>query len=295
MDNWKSLRDVTMFFLNDEKMVINMLIEKKLLKQLTKCSKCRVPQVLRRHQSFKGNFGAFCKKCKKFWKLTKNTFFDNMRVSFEMIMSIVWCWCSHLSVQATKNILHDVTLNTIAHYFRYFRGICSFKLMSRPPMELGGEGHVVQIDESLIAKAKYGRGHPVPQRWVFGMIDTTSRRGMIQFVEERNADTLIALIQKHVIPGSTIRLYSWRPYSRLKDLGYEHYINHSVEDGTCTYHVESYWAKLKKYCRKVDVLQSDIIKEYTDEFIWRKEYCKTKEPHTIFNVFLDHLRETYPV
>uniref|UniRef100_A0A8D8XJZ9 Uncharacterized protein n=1 Tax=Cacopsylla melanoneura TaxID=428564 RepID=A0A8D8XJZ9_9HEMI len=126
MENWRSVLDITRFFMKDDKSIINELIDKKLIKGLTRCYKCRVPQELRRHQSFKGNYGAFCKKCKRYSKLTKNTFFENTGVSYEIIMCILWCWCSHLSVQAAENMLNDVSHNTIVQYYRYFRYVLTY-------------------------------------------------------------------------------------------------------------------------------------------------------------------------
>jgi len=45
--------------------------------------------------------------------------------------------------------------------------------MLRNPIQLGGPGHVVAIDESVVARAKRGnrRARPVPVQWVFGGVD----------------------------------------------------------------------------------------------------------------------------
>lgn len=96
------------------------------------------------------------------------------------------------------------------------------------------------------------RGRYVPERWVLGILDTTSRKGIIKFVDDRTTDTLIPIIQKHVIQGSEIWSDGWRAYNALGQLGYTHrVVNHNTEfvaaDGTCTNAVESYWAQLKKY------------------------------------------------
>ena len=37
--------------------------------------------------------------------------------------------------------------------------------------KLGGEGKIVQIDESKFGKRKYHRGHHVEGQWVFGVIE----------------------------------------------------------------------------------------------------------------------------
>jgi len=61
---------------------------------------------------------------------------------------------------------------TIVQCYMYLRDICSWKLL-RTPIQLGGTDKVVQIDESVMVKAKYHRRHQVreKQRWVFSMYD----------------------------------------------------------------------------------------------------------------------------
>ena len=39
---------------------------------------------------------------------------------------------------------------------------------------IGGEGHIVEIDESLFGKHKFNRDHRVHGTWVFGGIDRTT-------------------------------------------------------------------------------------------------------------------------
>ena len=60
--------------------------------------------------------------------------------------------------------------------FQYLRDVCSTKLLSTP-VELGGPGVIVQIDESLFNnKSKYNRGRRASkEQWVFGLADTSSK------------------------------------------------------------------------------------------------------------------------
>ena len=49
-------------------------------------------------------------------------------------------------------------------------------------------------------------------------------------VDDRKRKTLVPIIQKYVLPGSTIYSDTWRPYFCLSELGYDHHmVNHSVE------------------------------------------------------------------
>ena len=51
---------------------------------------------------------------------------------------------------------------------------------------IGGEGRAVQIDESKFGKRKYHRGHHVEGQWVFGGIESDSRRCFMAVVEKRD-------------------------------------------------------------------------------------------------------------
>ena len=57
---------------------------------------------------------------------------------------------------------------TAVQWYQYFQDICSWKLVNSPT-SLGGSGKIVQIDESMMVKAKYHRGHQLraKQCWVF--------------------------------------------------------------------------------------------------------------------------------
>jgi len=56
-------------------------------------------------------------------------------------------------------------------------------------MQLGGVHKTVQIDKSLLLKAKYHRGRQLRarQRWVFGIYDPEKNEGYIQLVDDRSA------------------------------------------------------------------------------------------------------------
>jgi len=68
-------------------------------------------------------------------------------------------------------------------------------------MQLGGVGKTVQIDESLLVKAKYHRSRQLraQQRWVFVIYNPEKKEGYIQLVEDRSADTLLPIIQCVVV------------------------------------------------------------------------------------------------
>ncbi|KAG1467954.1 hypothetical protein G6F56_004116 [Rhizopus delemar] len=106
---------------------------------------------------------------------------------------------------------------------------------------LGGPGmDHVQIHESKFGKRKYRRGHRVEGVWILGLVEaiylgptsvrerqqdgTYSTRVVEKHKAERRflctlpnriARTLIPIIRKYALPGTTIRTDGWRAYSGL--------------------------------------------------------------------------------
>jgi len=59
---------------------------------------------------------------------------------------------------------------------------------------------------SVLVRAKYHRGRQLRRRqqWVFGVYDPQMKRGFIQLVDDRSAETLLPIIQRTVVPGTLI-------------------------------------------------------------------------------------------
>ena len=92
---------------------------------------------------------------------------------------------------------------------------------------------MVQTDESL-AHPKRTCGHRVrgvPQRWILGAIDTTTNDAYLVDVPRRcDAATLLPIIQRSVLPGSTVWTDEWAAYRQLTaQTGLAHAtVNHSI-------------------------------------------------------------------
>ena len=60
--------------------------------------------------------------------------------------------------------------------------------------------------------------------WAKGLIERDSNRLKLFPVDNRNAETLISVIQEHLTPGSTIYSDGWPAYNSLRSLGYKQYV-----------------------------------------------------------------------
>lgn len=130
-----------------------------------------------------------------------------------------------------------------------------------------------EIDESVITKQKYHVGRCIPPKWIIGIYDVTTKKGYAAYIPNRSSETLLQHIQKVVLAGTEIWTDGLRSYRCLAVLGgaspYTHKtVNHSryFRDpltGVCTNHVEAYWSRLKGMIRRLGVMGSPFLPEYT--------------------------------
>lgn len=106
---------------------------------------------------------------------------------------------------------------------------------------VGREGKVVQIDESQFGKRKYHRGHHVEGPWVFGGIESDSRKSFLKLVDKRDEQTLLPIIQKWSKLGTTIISDCYCHTHKT--------LNHSEEfvnkDGDSTNKIKGHWRHAK--------------------------------------------------
>ncbi|KAK3909791.1 putative transposase-like protein [Frankliniella fusca] len=294
----QNLKDIYAFFRQDEKDVVQSLQEEGMLLPLRRCPKktSRTAQILDRNTDFKGHYAAYCKKCKKFSSLCKDTFFEGTHQSFEDIFVALWTWICHVS-QHDAASLTGISRNALN------QDIASWKILNTPHRTLGGEGVVVQIDESVITKRKCNRGKGVrksiPEKWVLGLYDTDKKTGVVLYVVKRDRATLAPLIRQYCKEGSILWTDGWAAYKGLDKFGFKHHVvNHSKEfksaDGSFSNWVEGYWSTLKQYCRHTNVLKSKLLAEHIDEFAMYHQYYCGSLPYR-FRCAIDHIKERYPV
>ena len=105
-------------------------------------------------------------------KFELNSFFNftilRSTCSFCMLIFSIICRSSSFEL-ITCHIIHQVGVDrkTCIDWFNFLRDVCSADLLANP-RQIGGPGHIVAIDESVVAKAKPANGHarPIPPQWV---------------------------------------------------------------------------------------------------------------------------------
>eukprot|EP00644_Phytophthora_capsici_P004824 jgi/Phyca11/12594/fgenesh1_pg.PHYCAscaffold_1_\ len=72
--------------------------------------------------------------------------------------------------------------------------------------KIGGEGHIVEIDEtSLAKKRKYNRGRVYQEYWLFGGVERGTGRWFGRIVYDKRAkETLLPIIKRFIKPRTKI-------------------------------------------------------------------------------------------
>ena len=151
-------------------------------------------------------------------------------------------------------------------------------------MRVGGPGITVQIDESVVYRAKHHRGHALyrPPQWVLGIYDVEQKKGLTLVIPNRKSSTLMPLINRHVLHGTEIHTDMWRGYLPLSQtpfpLTYVHkVVNHSrffldTITGVHTNNVEAYWSSVKKKLKSMNGSRRTLISSYLYEHMYRQHY-----------------------
>ena len=283
--------------MQDKEILIHWLMDEGLISKKQFCPMCGEEMNLRRCEDRSDGLKWECKRQengkrhKAEISIRKGSWFEKSRMTLEEILKLTYWWCQDLDQAQIK---HELALaeGTGVDWDSFCREVCEITLLENGE-KLGGEGKIVQIDESKFGKRKYHRGHHVEGQWVFGGIEENSRKCFLVAVEKRDEATLLPIIQKWIAPGTIIVSDCWKAYCNLEKHGYEHRtVNHSVEfvndDGDHTNKIEGHWRQAKCKLPKFGV-RKHLFSTYLAEFIWR--YLHRGED--LFAVFLSDVKKVY--
>lgn len=213
--------------------------------------------------------------CKKSLSIFSGTFFARNRIKCNEVMHLAYLWLTNCS---SETIIQHTghTAETVSAYKRHFRQLVGDTLET-DDMIIGGEGIVVQIDETKFGKRKYHRGHRVDGAWAIVGVELTAERNVFtEVVEDRSEQTIINVLQRHVASRSIIWTDCWKGYrniSRIFDVDHQT-VNHSrefkSESGVNTNTVEGTNYALKRFIPPRNRTRS-LLGAHLMEFIWRRK------------------------
>jgi transposase-like protein len=241
------------------------LAKAKIIKNSQNCARCEGSPSLRyvKDTSYIDGFRCRCNRpCRFSRSVRADSFFEASKYKFKEIFLIC---TKYLKGDTFDDIAWEIKrdLDSVSKITDLIReAICYFTVLRSERIggiNPDGSKKIVEIDESLFFKRKYNRGRIRDEQWYVGGIERSSRKCFIVPVENRNAVTMIRIIQDYVNPGSIIITDKWRAYQRaLSELeNFEHLsINHSLnfvdpnDPLVHTQNVEGLWSRSKYYIRK---------------------------------------------
>lgn len=260
----------------DKNVAEAFLIEQKVFYDKLPCPKCGI-NIDANHE--RKVFRCSRKQCKVEFSHRKHTFFFGSRLNCAQILHLGYLWLNKCTQTQTINQTgHNP--NTVTSFHNHFRHLVSSTLEEND-QTIGGNGIIVQVDETKLGKRKYNRGHRVDGVWVFAGVEITEERKIFLVrVQDRTADTLLDIIQRYVKPGSIIHTDMFRSYSQITSrLGFQHEtVNHSKHfanpiNGVNTNTIEGNNNAIKILIKPRN--RTKEIDEHLTEFIWRRKHSKT--------------------
>lgn len=213
----------------------------------------------------------------------KGSFLDGARIDPWKVLIFIQMYCDKIYSQshACKNLY--ISSRTVVDWRSFCSEVCEHWLNNQDPV--GGQGVVVEIDETLVVRRKQDTGRVLKQVWLFGGIERVSKKRFIVPLTDddsaplrRNKETLVPLIKKYIRPGTTIYSDSWRAYNSLNVEGYRHWcVNHSINfvDPTDkqihTQNIERLWRDVKEYIRRPGI-RANYMRQYLARYIFLKTH-----------------------
>lgn len=262
-----SLHDI--FFCEDK--CIEFLFQKAILDTITKCALC--PSFVKREGKF---FRCRSKCCRHRVSIYANSFFSRAHLKCNEVMLLLYLFLTKAS-NSTIYLILGKSQQAIADYRRFYAQLLANSLDDMDTI-IGGHGVTIEVDESKLGKRKYNRGHRVDGAWILvGVEKTEQRKIFIESIPNRTAETLLEVISRHVVPGTTINTDCWKGYLNLPSIGMIHgTVNHSIcfrdhVSGVNTNTVEGTNNGIKQMI-PVRNRNGDSIDEHLSVFIWRRKH-----------------------
>ncbi|ETP14255.1 hypothetical protein F441_10796 [Phytophthora nicotianae CJ01A1] len=182
--------------------------------------------------------------------MLSSSFFSEAKVGLHRAVRLLLAWCMQLPHDQAGE-LADVCARTVHTWYAFCRSTCSKELL-KAEFKIGGDGHIVEIDETSLAKKR---------RW-FGRV----------VYDKRTKDTLLPIIKQFIKPRTKI----------MSDMFATYLVNHSLNfvdpiTGTHTSTIEGLWeTRIKRHIKSMRGMTKKRLDEYLDEYLWRSWFFPPK-------------------
>jgi transposase-like protein len=139
------------------------------------CLSCYNPVSLIKDASRVGG-SRFCCSCIKSFSVLTNTLFDGLNLKIWQVLTLAYHFCSLEPVTKAAQQC-EVTEGTVCNWYNYLRSVQAAIMSNLAEQQIGGSGHVIEIDEFHCFTPKYNKGRTLAKGaiWGFGGIDVNTR------------------------------------------------------------------------------------------------------------------------
>ena len=227
------------------------------------CGNCGILMSLqsRKEPDFVDDFAWSCRICRRQKRVTADSFFESSHLSLMQLVNCVYWWSRQIK-QADVCVETRMSRTSMIEWQQHIRIIYCQYLLGHP-VQMGGPGRTVEVDESKFMHHKYHRGHFREGHWVLGMVERDTNLCMMVAVPDRSVATLLPIIARHVLSETRILTDGWRAYHQLP--GPHDIVNHRlhfVDPNDPTLHtntVEGSWANCKAKFRAMHGTSDELL------------------------------------
>lgn len=235
------------------------------------CVRCGSVKVWK-HQRLKNGLEKYqCQDCKHVFSDQSSTVLKWNKLKIREVAIINYFSGSKLSIReiAKEAAVNKNSAEQLRRKIRKTNGQL-YKSLS-PPLLSG----VIEMDETKMAK-----------EWFWGAIERKTGKGIVEYVYNRNENTLSRKIWKYINENSVLITDEWGGYANINNRFYSHYtVNHSKEFVNSKYrkihtnNIENLWKQLKRkinhFCNGVKL---EHISDYINEYFYTKNHDQSKKP-----------------
>lgn len=194
-----------------------------------------------------------CPTCHKTKSVRTGSVLYNSKLSFSTFLELIYHMAGKHNTNVDISAATGISVRTIVDWRASLAGAVGTFILNNPEA-IGGPGLTVELDEAMFGKRKYSRGSYREGIWVLGGVCRESHQCFLIPCpgNRRSADVLLPLIQRYVLPGTTVITDGWRAYNGLTAAGFAHStVNHSLHfvdptSGAHTNTQEGLWAHAKR-------------------------------------------------
>jgi len=157
------------------------------------------------------------RRCNFQMSLRMHSFFSSSPLSISVITEIIYLWVHKCSQEF---VLHETGISnrTMVDFYNFLREVCSVILQEHSENQLEVQVKSLRLMNQNLAKEVQQRKSGRHLGRVFGGIERDSNPSKTFFVpvSDRSAATLIPIIKRWILPGTTVLSDCWKAYSSLE-------------------------------------------------------------------------------